>query len=748
MATDPTTLPTIANIQQSKKDMDDINTFTVGTQDNFVDNTGRTRRTIEGINSEFDSMQSGELTAQAVNAADRAALSADVALVNSTVYPDEVTGRVAVADGNYFKVIGSGDVAAYEYQRVNESTSIFITAYPSIEGIPLPTYFVDGQNAPIVSGLSITFTGFSFLYYEDKRLQIPSGTYTFTLPHQFLTIDKSGTVSLKYYTDEALKDCFVIAKTTPDSEVIPNSMLYPISQNEKTKSILDISQGDYIEFLNTGSYNSSGVIDAGLGGYNIEKEITRAGSYSIGWWIGGTSRAVLAVNDNDEIMKVWNGDYFNYRLNRIIHVPEGATKLLLTSYGDNPKNGYLTKIEDASEGERGVIDNEQVSLVSTNDDSEIPYVEVQGYLWSDGNWRFPDGTSRARIYTVDENETYDFYWSNAPTGTDMAFSSKEIIGQLSHMESYGRLDYNGLPVNGIKLDVEQNTINGETFDRFICKSITPPAGTKRVIIQTQYNTVPTDNVRIYKRRGASPQHKNQPRVNSSIVVCGDSVSQNAPSEIGKERLRNEYGCNVETYGVGGSGWAINSYLSGTYTNNVSGVYQIEELVKPTSDVFDIYCLSATVNDPITHQKAIGSLTDCVPYLKIGSDPDLTDPNLDTMLGGLNFSIQRIYEKNPNARIVIATMNKVFLTNTSSGYSLEAGYDPNDTSTNSHGSTYYEYVEAVRSLGNRWGIPIVDIYGESGINELNKSENMFDSYHPKEAGYESMWSLWIDKIINS
>ena len=35
----------------------------------------------------------------------------DAAVVNSTMYPDEATGRAAVADGAYFKVIGTGDVA-------------------------------------------------------------------------------------------------------------------------------------------------------------------------------------------------------------------------------------------------------------------------------------------------------------------------------------------------------------------------------------------------------------------------------------------------------------------------------------------------------------------------------------------------------------------------------------------------------------------------------------------------------------
>ena len=55
----------------------------------------------------------------------------DAAVVNSTMYPDEATGRAAVADGAYFKVIGTGDVACSAYRRTNSSTSVLVATYPS-----------------------------------------------------------------------------------------------------------------------------------------------------------------------------------------------------------------------------------------------------------------------------------------------------------------------------------------------------------------------------------------------------------------------------------------------------------------------------------------------------------------------------------------------------------------------------------------------------------------------------------------
>ena len=55
----------------------------------------------------------------------------DAALIQSGVYATEAAGRAAVADGEAFKVQGSGDVAAYEYRRTNSTTSVLIATYPS-----------------------------------------------------------------------------------------------------------------------------------------------------------------------------------------------------------------------------------------------------------------------------------------------------------------------------------------------------------------------------------------------------------------------------------------------------------------------------------------------------------------------------------------------------------------------------------------------------------------------------------------
>lgn len=80
-----------------------------------------------------------------------AAAARDAALIQAGVYTTEPLGRAAVADGVAFKVQGSGEVAAYEYRRVDASSSTLIATYPSSAALSFvdrsTEYFVYGGQA-------------------------------------------------------------------------------------------------------------------------------------------------------------------------------------------------------------------------------------------------------------------------------------------------------------------------------------------------------------------------------------------------------------------------------------------------------------------------------------------------------------------------------------------------------------------------------------------------------------------------
>lgn len=515
---------------------------------------------------------------------------------------------------------------------------------------------------------------------------------------------------------------------------------------------------EFITFTTAGVYGANGTVTQAYGGFYKEHPIAKTGLYEMAWDLAGTVRYIHAVNAAGDLLMSWNGDQVGTGAQ--FFVPEGATKLLLSSFG-TPKNGYLTLVETRADGAvRGVISEDEMAAFVENIlpgngltpalPNEVEHFDMRGNMFTDGLWKNSTSTDTfARVYIIDPAETYMLQYNTPIQSYEQAISTAEINDQLATGASFSPLTHNGATLNNLAADCDTVTVNGYTTAPLrYASEWTPPAGAKRLIVMTQLGS-PVNRARLFKTGGrATGSLAGTPNSGKSVVVCGDSVAQAGEAEPGKSRLRGLLGSRVDTYAMGGAGWAINATPSWVTPNNISGVYQIEELVKPATRTYDIYCLSATLNDPITHNKPIGAIDNCVPYLTSGGNPDLTDPNLDTMLGALNFAIQRIYEKNPSAKIVIATMNKAFLTSPTSGFGVEAGYNPDDTTTNSSGATYYQYIEAVRSLGDKWGIPIVDVYGKAGINQFNKSAMMKDDYHPTFKGYEGIWSLWFDAIVKA
>jgi lysophospholipase L1-like esterase len=110
-------------------------------------------------------VQAGIATTQAGISTTQAGLSAtariaaeaarDASLIQAGVYTTEALGRAAVADGQAFKVQGSGDVAAYEYRRTNSTTSVLIATYPSYAGV---TAYSQGGSADLRVGIDLAAT--------------------------------------------------------------------------------------------------------------------------------------------------------------------------------------------------------------------------------------------------------------------------------------------------------------------------------------------------------------------------------------------------------------------------------------------------------------------------------------------------------------------------------------------------------------------------------------------------------------
>lgn len=133
----------INKVDQFNDDVDIAHQIVHGDSTTTVTTEGGPVRSLAKLIADKDAeFVGGNIVQQAVAARDDseaardvAVLAKDAAMVGAVTYPDEATGRAAVVDGEYFKVIGSGDVAAREYRRTNASTSVLVAEYPSVQKI-------------------------------------------------------------------------------------------------------------------------------------------------------------------------------------------------------------------------------------------------------------------------------------------------------------------------------------------------------------------------------------------------------------------------------------------------------------------------------------------------------------------------------------------------------------------------------------------------------------------------------------
>lgn len=101
------------------------------------------------------------------------AAARDASLIQAGVYATEAAGRAAVADGQSFKVQGSGDVAAYEYRRTNSTTSVLIATYPSSQAVTNRTVNLTAGSNDYSTGQALDGASKEI---DGRRIKIPAGS--------------------------------------------------------------------------------------------------------------------------------------------------------------------------------------------------------------------------------------------------------------------------------------------------------------------------------------------------------------------------------------------------------------------------------------------------------------------------------------------------------------------------------------------------------------------------------------------
>lgn len=109
---------------------------------------------------------------------------------------------------------------------------------------------------------------------------------------------------------------------------------------------------------------------------------------------------------------------------------------------------------------------------------------------------------------------------------------------------------------------------------------------------------------------------------------------------------------------------------------------------------------------------------------------------NTFYGAYQTTLEYIINKRPDIRIVLFTPL----------HRNESNYN-STIFTNTAGHKLIDYVEAIKALGDRYSIPVCDMYANSGINMLTLGVDTRDGLHPNDVGYAKM-GRYASKFIDN
>jgi lysophospholipase L1-like esterase len=208
-------------------------------------------------------------------------------------------------------------------------------------------------------------------------------------------------------------------------------------------------------------------------------------------------------------------------------------------------------------------------------------------------------------------------------------------------------------------------------------------------------------------------------ITNSILVYGDSLWANCNGNFNytttpyNQSTDPCYGYKqyLESLGMTVDNQAISGTTVVDCWNRTVGKFP-QAISPETLSDYDTVILSFGRNDSRTGV-ALGEL-------KPLSQSASIDPT--TFYGAYQSIINTLLTKNPKLRIILWTMTQT----NAGGYGTE--------STNNKGLKQIDYVNAVKNIANLYSANVVDMYNDSGINELNLQQYTFEGVHLTNDGY--------------
>lgn len=201
--------------------------------------------------------------------------------------------------------------------------------------------------------------------------------------------------------------------------------------------------------------------------------------------------------------------------------------------------------------------------------------------------------------------------------------------------------------------------------------------------------------------------------------------------IMKELLGLSY--NRATDNKGRSGYTIAHNYEGSHDGS-------DNLVDVIADVNIDY----TAYDLCTILGGTNDYRRATPLGELGqTGDDYESLDTDTFYGAYRKCVEYILTAAPDIRLVLITPFQRDPYPAWSSY--EATYDGNKP--NAEGLKLIDYVNAVKLIGKMYGLPVCDLYSNSGITELTLGTYTIDGLHPNDDGYKRIGEVLANTLTS-
>lgn len=679
----------------------------------------------------------------------------DAALIQAGVYATEAAGRAAVANGIYFKVVGSGNVAAYEYVRVDASTSTLVATYPSKAYVDTKPAGALGKNLFDVSNVDVAIG-----YFPNNSTGVlqASASYNCTgyIP---VTAGQQYTVSNKHYWAWYTAAKVFISGTsnanTDKTQTAPALAAYMrASTTEATYwSTFQVEAGTtatsyepYYVYLNIAGIKDKAITQAKLALSSVGqaqtsflktgKNIFNKNAVTTGYSLGndGSPPSVSATYDySDYIAVTPSTNYVCSHSMRFTTFYDANYAFIAGGSGSNttaiavPSNVYFVRVTITHSALAGIQleagttattfepysykilgNNSEPFLLDVSSISDNAITRAKVNFMPVGKNKFNKLTVTAGYYisnagSLVANATYNLsayipvtvgatYVSNSSMRFTCYFNAGYAVVAGGSNSAISTFT---VPAGVSFVRVAITATNNDAFQLEVGSTVTGYAA-------YGYYLDAGDSVPIY----AAPVNSSTTNgwLNAAWATLGDSITANANWQ---SYAVTKFGLVLSNYGVGG-------------TKVTGSIGDVNAMCQDTRiDAIP------TTNDLIT---VMGGTNDWAGSVAMGTISS-TDPL--TFYGALNTMISKLVTRFPAKRIMIFTIPYGEMP-----ARITDGSGWADGITNTQGLKAADYAEAIRLTAKKWGIPCVDIFADVGWNNVNLTTYLTNDgnyIHPNTEG---------------